>query len=166
MIRPPISGNCPSGHAERLAEAVVEALRDVAGELEVLALVVADRDEVGLVEQDVARHQHRVGEERRRDELVALRLVLELRHAAQLAVARHGRQQPRRLGVRRHVALAEDRRALGVEARGEEHRGEVEGRACAAPPGRSRRVIECRSTMQKNASPTSWVWTYWRKPPL
>ena len=31
-----------------------------------LPLVVADRDDVGLVEQDVARHQHRVGEERRR----------------------------------------------------------------------------------------------------
>ena len=26
--------------------------------------------------------------------------------------------------------------------------------------------IECRSTMQKKASPASWVWTYWRKPPL
>ena len=65
MIRPPTSGNCPSRHAERLAVAVVEALGDVAGELEMLALVVADRDEIGLVEQDVARHQHRVGEEAR-----------------------------------------------------------------------------------------------------
>ena len=32
------------GHDERVAEAVVEADGDVAGELEVLALVVADRD--------------------------------------------------------------------------------------------------------------------------
>ena len=58
-----------------------------------------------------------------------LRLVLELRHAAQLAVARHGREQPRRLGVRGHVRLAEDGRALGVEAGREEHRREVERRA-------------------------------------
>ena len=27
-------------------------------------------------------------------------------------------------------------------------------------------VIECRSTTQKKASPSSWVATYWRKPPL
>jgi len=65
MIRPPISGELALGHAERLAEAVVEALRDVARELEVLALVVADRHEIGLVEQDVAGHQHGIGEERR-----------------------------------------------------------------------------------------------------
>ena len=54
MIRAPASGIDALGHDERLAEARVEALRDVAGELEVLALVVADRDDVGLVEQDVA----------------------------------------------------------------------------------------------------------------
>ena len=71
MIRPPISGNWPLGDAERLAEAVVEALGDVARELEMLALVVADRDEIGLVEQDVARHQDRVREEPGRDELAA-----------------------------------------------------------------------------------------------
>ena len=65
MIRAPDLGIDALGHRERLAEARVEALGDVAGELEVLALVVADRDDVGLVEQDVARHQHRVVEERR-----------------------------------------------------------------------------------------------------
>src|SRR6058998_3908385 len=27
-------------------------------------------------------------------------------------------------------------------------------------------VTECRSTMQKNASPCSWVAAYWRKPPI
>ena len=111
---------------ERLAEARVEALRDVARQLEVLALVVADRDDVGLVEQDVAGHQHRVGEERRRDELAPVRLVLELRHPAELAEARDRAEQPSRLGVRGDVALREDGRALGVEAGREEHRGEVE----------------------------------------
>ena len=107
----------PVRHDERLAEARVEALRDVARELEVLALVVADRDDVGLVEEDVARHQHRVGEEPGRDELPPVGLVLELRHPAELAVAGDGREQPRRLGVRRDVALREDGRPLGVEAR-------------------------------------------------
>ncbi len=91
-----------------------------------LSLVVADRDDVGLVEQDVAGHQDRVGEEAGRDELAALALVLELRHPAELAVARHAREQPRRLGVRGHVALDEDDRALGIEPGGKEQRGQVE----------------------------------------
>ena len=114
------------GEPERLAEARVEALGDVAGELEMLPLVVADRDDVGLVEQDVAGHQHRVGEEAGRDELVSVGLVLELGHAAELAVARDGAEQPRGLGVGRHVALREDGRALRIEARREQDRGEVE----------------------------------------
>jgi len=42
---------------------MVEALRDVTREFEVLALVVADRHEIGLVEQDVAGHQDGIGEE-------------------------------------------------------------------------------------------------------
>ena len=113
-------------HDERLAEARVEALGDVARELEVLALVVADRDAVGLVEEDVARHQHGVREEPGRDELPPVGLVLELRHPAELAVARDGREQPRRLGVRGDVALREDRRPLGVEAGRDEHREQVE----------------------------------------
>ncbi len=91
-----------------------------------LALVVADRHEIGLVEQDVAGHQDRVGEQAGTHELLPLALLLELRHPAQLAVARHRRQQPRRLGVRRHVALREHRRALRVEPRREEQRREVE----------------------------------------
>jgi len=50
---------------ERVAEARVEALRDIARELDVLTLVVADRDDVGLVEQDVTRHEDGVREEGR-----------------------------------------------------------------------------------------------------
>jgi hypothetical protein len=92
----------------------------------VLPLVVADRDDVGLVEQDVARHQHRVREEAGGDELALVGLVLELRHPLQLAEARDRAEQPRRLRVRGDVALHEDRRALGVEAGGEEHGREIE----------------------------------------
>ena len=44
MIRAPTGGIARLGHHERVAEAVVEPDGDVAGELEVLALVVADRD--------------------------------------------------------------------------------------------------------------------------
>ena len=41
----------------------VEPLREVPGELQVLALVLAHRHPVGLVEQDVGGLQHRVGEQ-------------------------------------------------------------------------------------------------------
>ena len=126
MIRAPTSGIDALGQDERLAVARVEPLGDVARQLQVLALVVADRHLVGLVEQDVAGHQHRVGEERGGDELLLVALVLELRHPAQLAEARDRAQQPGGLGVRRHVALAEDGRALGVEPGREQHRGQVE----------------------------------------
>ena len=113
---------------ERLAEALVEARSDIPRELEVLALVVADRDEVGLVEQDVARHQDGVREQAGRDELLLLALVLELRHPAQLAEARDRAQQPGRLGVRLDVALGEGRRPVGVEAAREQHRRQVDRR--------------------------------------
>src|SRR5579884_3826306 len=111
---------------ERMTVAGVEALRDVARELDVLALVVADGHDVGLVEEDVARHQHGVGEEAGRDELLALALILELSHPAELAEAGDRRQQPRRLRVRGHLALQEQRAAVGVEADRVQQRGEVE----------------------------------------
>jgi hypothetical protein len=113
---------------ERLAVARVEALGDVPRQLDVLPLVVPDRDDVGLVQEDVARHQHGIVEESRRDELLLVGLLLELRHTAQLAEARHGAEQPRRLGMRQHVALGEDRRAVRVEPHREQQRRHGEGR--------------------------------------
>ena len=104
-----------------------------------LALVVADRDDVGLVEQDVAGHQDGVGEEAGGDDLLPLALLLELRHPAELAVARDRGEQPGRLGMRLHVALAEHRRALRVEPGREEHRGEIERPLVEVLSGRTRR---------------------------
>ena len=56
-----------SGTVNVGAERGVEPLRQVAGELQVLALVLAHRDRVGLVEQDVRGLQDRVGEQARRE---------------------------------------------------------------------------------------------------
>ena len=63
ITRAPARGVTASGTHERVAEAVVEAHRDVAGDLDVLALVVADGHLVGVVEQDVGGLQRRVGEQ-------------------------------------------------------------------------------------------------------
>ena len=57
-----------------------------------LALVLADRHHIDVVEQDVRGLQDGIGEEADGDELLLLGLVLELRHAAELAVARRACQ--------------------------------------------------------------------------
>ena len=108
---------------EELAVARVEALRDVARELEVLALILAHGHAVGEVEQDVGGLQHGIGEEADRDRLAAGRLLLERDHAPELAHRADAVEEPRELGVLVHVALHEDDRALGIEPGGDE-RGE------------------------------------------
>ena len=69
MIRAPTSGIAELGHDQGLAEALVEAAGDLPHQLDVLALVVADRDLGGAVGEHVGGHQHRVVEERRGDQL-------------------------------------------------------------------------------------------------
>ena len=90
---------CGSGTAKVGAEPGVEPLRQVAGQLEVLALVLADRHLVGLVQQDVGGLQDRVGEQpdARRCPRRPRRLVLELRHPAGLAEAGEAAEHPGQL---------------------------------------------------------------------
>ena len=113
MIRAPDLGDVGLGHDEGVAVAAVEPLGDVAGELEVLALVVAHGHPVGVVEEDVGGHQRRVGEQPGRHELLPVGLLLELRHAAQLAEAGRALHQPGQLGVLGDVALDEQGAASG-----------------------------------------------------
>ena len=111
------------GAHERVAEAGVEAVGDVAHQLDVLALVIADRHLVGAVGEHVGGLEHRVEEEARGDELALCSgLLLELVHAVQLAPARHRAEQPAQLRVFLHVALAEEDAATRVETRREQDR--------------------------------------------
>ena len=90
-----------------------------------LLLVVADRDDVGLIEQDVGGHQNGVGEQAdvRRIGPVARRLVLELRHPARLAEAGDRREDPGELRVRAHVRLDVQGRLRRLDAGGDVLRG-------------------------------------------
>ena len=82
-------------------------MRDVAGQLDMLLLVVADRHVGRLVEQDVGGLQHRIGEQADARALAVLaRLLLELGHAVEPAHARGAAEDPGQLGVRRHRAWA------------------------------------------------------------
>ena len=114
---------------EGLAEPTVEPQCDVPRDLHVLTLVVAHGDLLGVVEQDVSRHESRIGEQPGGDELglAFVGLVLELGHPAQLAVGHHALHDPRQFGVFVYVALHENRRHIGVESDGEECRGELDG---------------------------------------
>ena len=132
------------GDHEVLAEALVERLRDVAHELDVLALVLPHRHLVGAVDEHVGGHQHRVIQQPRGRPLARrARLVAELVHAVELPDRRHARQQPRQLGVLGDVALAEEDAALGVEPGGHQ-----QGRGLARAPAQLLRVVGDRRAVQ------------------
>ena len=102
-------------------EVVVELLRDVARQLEMLLLVVADGNVSGEIEQDVGRHQHGIIIEPDRGVLAVLaRLLLELGHAVEPAQARDAIEHPGELGMLGHAALVEHDVLLGIDPAGEE----------------------------------------------
>ena len=92
------------------AEDPVEPLGDVAGDLQVLLLVLADGHQVGVVEQDVGRLKHRVGEEPVLGGEPLLDLVLVAHALLQPAHRGHGGEQPGQLGRFRNIGLNEQRR--------------------------------------------------------
>ena len=106
---------------EGLAEARVEAPADLPRELQMLHLILAHGDAGGVVEQDIRRLQHRIGEQTRGHELMLTGLGLELGHALEFAVgSRGGLKDPGQLGVFGHLGLREEDALLRVEAAGEE----------------------------------------------
>ncbi len=114
----------PLGHRERVAKAVVEPLRDITGQLQMLALVLTDRHSVGLVEEDVRRLENRVREQRDAEAMLLRGLLAVLGHPAQVAVRCHALEHPCEPRVLGHVALDEQRRHVRVEPAGNEQRGQ------------------------------------------
>ena len=92
-------------HALRLFIAVfiVDANRQVARQLDVLLLVIADRNDIRIVQENIRRHQNRISQKPRADGFLTLTLCLELRHAEQLACVRAAVQNPAKLRVSRHL---------------------------------------------------------------
>ncbi len=95
-----------------------------------LALVLPHGHAVGLVDEDVGRLEHRVGEEPHRDGGLLLlgRLVLELGHPPELAEGGQAAEDPRELGVLGHVGLGEERGPIGVDSRRDQDGGQVQRR--------------------------------------
>ena len=126
------------GHHERVAVERIEALGDVAGQFQVLRLVLAHRHDAGLVEQDVGRHQHGVLQQAVADGFLLGGLGLVLRHALQPADRRDAGEHPGELGVRGHGGLHHDGADLGIDAGGQVERGDLLdlGAQLARAPGR------------------------------
>jgi len=107
---------------------MVEPDRDIAGDLDVLPLVVANGHLVGVVEQNVGGLKGGVCEQASRDEfgLSLGRLVLELCHAAQFAERHRALHDPTELAVGGDMALHENRRHIGVQTDGKKHRRKLQ----------------------------------------
>ena len=81
-----------------------------------LLLVVADRHLIGLIEQNISGHQHRITEQADVDVVLETGgLVLELGHARQLTHLGVAVEDPAQLGVLRHVRLDENGALLGID---------------------------------------------------
>ena len=107
-------------------EVVVELLRDVARELEMLLLIVPDRHEGGAINQNVGRHQGRIRIETDRGVLAILAgFLLELGHAVEPAEPRHAVEDPGKLGVLGDLALVEHDVLFRIDAAGDEGRGRL-----------------------------------------
>ena len=120
---------------ERVAVAVVERAHDLARELEMGGLVLADRHERRLVDDDVGRLEDRVGQQPVVDVVGLVGLLLLVRRGPlQPADRRDRAQEPGELGVLGPVALDEQRAAVRVQAQGEERGGHLEG-ACPQQHG-------------------------------
>ena len=109
---------------------VIEAPGHLAAHLDMRELVFADRDEGRTERQDVSALTDRVERESEAvpvSEPLDLELVLQGRVPHDPVEREKHRQVPRQLGDRRHLALNDDRRALGVDARCEPVLQNLEG---------------------------------------
>ena len=106
------------GDGEGFLVSGVEAFREGAGEFEVLPLVFAHGHDFRPVEENVGGHEHGVGVEPGGGAVGALfgGFILELGHAAGLAEAGEAGEDPRELGVFRHVGLHEEGGFIRVDA--------------------------------------------------
>ncbi len=91
-----------------------------------LQLVGTDRHGVGVVGQDVGRHQHRIGKQARVGRQPFGLLVFEGMTTFQQANRRAGHQQPTKLAHLGHVGLHKQHGMFGVESQRQQVDGRVE----------------------------------------
>ncbi len=113
------------GDDQRLAEEVIEALGEIASDLEVLLLIATDRDHVRVVQDDVGRHQHGVIEDTGVRGLALGERIFIGRPAFELTGRDQAAEDPGELVHLDHRGLPEEHRMLRVEPRREPGGGDV-----------------------------------------
>src|SRR4051812_4795042 len=83
-----------------------------------LLLILADGHQVGIVQDDIRRHENWVGEQPRVYVRKVLAFVLETVRVSQHREGRKAIEYPRKLRYHRHPALAVEYVLFGVEAAG------------------------------------------------
>lgn len=97
---------------------MVELLREVAGQLEVLLLIFTHRHQVGVIKQDIRGHQDRVEKQAGVDRLLLAGLVLELGHPLQLSQGAKATEDPGQFGMPDDMGLHEEPAPGRVEPAG------------------------------------------------
>ena len=125
---------------------VIETARDLAREFNVGHLVVAHRNLVGAIDQDVGGLQQRIAEKAVGRQILVRQLfllVLVGRHTLQPAQRRHHRQQQVQFGVLGYLGLDEDGRLRGIDTRRQpvdDHLVSVVGDGARLVVGRGQRM--------------------------
>ena len=102
-------------------------MRQVARELDMLLLVFADGDEVGVVDEDIRRHQHGIIKKAAVEGVFMLAgFILKLGHALEVAERAYAGEYPSQIGVAFYGALQKQIALFGVEAARHILRGAVE----------------------------------------
>jgi len=108
------------GQFQDFSEGLVHLDRDIARQFEMLFLVAPDRHNVAVVDQNVGRHQDRVGKEAARSGEAACDFVLIRMSPLQQSHRRYGAENPGQLSYLRHIGLAEEGGPVRIKSAGEE----------------------------------------------
>src|SRR5690606_24048989 len=112
-----------AGRTYPLLKVDIKLLGNIARQLQMLLLIVADRNVRRTVDKNIGSHQTWIGEQAERGVFTILAgLVLELRHAVHPADARDAVEHPGKFGVLWHRRLIEDNVLDRINARSNECR--------------------------------------------
>src|SRR3989339_1967084 len=108
---------------EGLPKTFVESFSKVAGKFYMLLLIFADRDNLGVIQQDISSHQNRVVKESNTDIFpFASGFIFVLSHAFKFSHRSNTIQDPTKFCVFIHTRLLEQNRFFRVYARSQVRR--------------------------------------------
>ena len=131
------------GDDKCFAVSLVPFHRDVAGDFQVLFLIAPNGDRIGIINQNVRRHQHRISKEAMVRGNPFGDFIFVTGAALQQAHRSNRRQHPGQLRHFRHIRLAKENRLLRIQPAGQEIQRHIQriGAALLGIEQRSHRVI-------------------------